>query len=60
MKDIRIAVLDAATLGQDIDLSVFDSLGQVDIYDLTPTDCIKERISDCQVCVINKVKLVKG
>ncbi len=57
MSDIRIAVLDAATLGQDIDLSVFDSLGKVNIYDLTPMDCIKERISDCEVCVINKVKL---
>ena len=57
MSDIRIAILDAATLGRDIDLSVFDSLGKVDIYDLTPTDCIKDRIADCEVCVINKVKL---
>lgn len=57
MNRIRIAILDAATLGNDVDLSVFNQFGEVEIYDLTGADEIKKRISDCQVCVINKVKL---
>ena len=57
MNRIKIAILDAATLGKDIDLSVFKPLGDVEIYDLSTGVEIAERIKDCDVCVINKVKL---
>ncbi len=57
MKKIKIAILDAATLGNDIDLSVFDSLGETSIYSLTEREIIAERIHDADVCVINKVRL---
>ena len=57
MEQIKIVILDAATLGKDVDLSVFDSLGEVTAYDLTDRESIKERIVDCDVCVINKVRL---
>ena len=55
--DIKIAVLDGATLGQDMDLSVFDKLGETVVYPLTQRDEIETRIEDCHVCVVNKIKL---
>ncbi len=54
---MKIAILDAATLGNDIDLSLFDSLGEVCVYPLTEASLIPERINGCDVCIINKVKL---
>lgn len=54
---MNIAVLDAATLGNDISLSLFDSLGRVSVYPLTERDEIASRISDSDVVIINKVKL---
>ena len=57
MDRIKIAILDSATLGNDIDLSVFDSLGDTEIYSLTEHELIAERIKDADVCVINKVRL---
>ncbi len=57
MDGIKIVILDAATLGADADISVFDKLGEVTAYPLTePTD-VAVRIKDCDVCIINKVKL---
>ena len=57
MNPIRIAVLDAATLGHDLDLSPLEQIGAVTVYPLTPPERIRERIADADVCVINKVKL---
>lgn len=57
MEKIKIAILDAATLGDDIDLSGFDSIGKTAVYSLSPRETIAERIGDTDVCVINKVKL---
>ncbi len=55
--DIKIAVLDGATLGHDMDLSVFDKLGKTVVYPLTQRDEVAKRIEDCHVCVVNKIKL---
>lgn len=57
MSHIQIAVLDAATLGHDLDLSPLEKVGDVTIHTLTPPDQIRERIAEADVCVINKVKL---
>lgn len=54
---MKITILDAATLGNDIDLSLFSELGETDIYQTTERNEIASRISDCDVCIINKVKL---
>lgn len=54
---MKIAILDAATLGNDTDLSLFDTLGDVSVYPLTEKDEIPERIKDCDVCIVNKVRL---
>ena len=54
---MKITILDSATLGSDIDLSLFSELGETDIYQVTEPNDIASRISDCDVCIINKVKL---
>jgi len=59
MNNKRIAILDGATLGQDIDLSIFERFGEVKIYPITMREQVRERISDCDVCIINKIKMDK-
>lgn len=54
---MKIVILDAATLGSDIDLSLFNTLGEVFIYQITPPEAIEERIKNADVCIINKVRL---
>ncbi len=56
---MKIKILDAATLGADVDLSVFDVLGEVEIYPLTSREELLVRVSDADVCIINKVRLDK-
>ena len=54
---MRIAVLDSATLGDDISFDEFRQIGDVDIYDMTPADLVSERIKGSDVVVVNKLKL---
>ncbi len=54
---MNIVILDAATLGDDIDLSLFDALGNVTVYPATSPEETEERIQDCDVAILNKVKL---
>ncbi|MBE7042983.1 MAG: hydroxyacid dehydrogenase [Ruminococcaceae bacterium] len=55
----QIVVLDAGTLGEDIDLYLLDSLGSVTTYFSTSPEQTEERIRDCHVAILNKVKLTK-
>ena len=57
---MRIAILDAATLGDDIDLGLFDRFGEVRIYRSTAPEEVEERIADCDIVILNKVKLGAG
>ncbi len=54
---MKITVLDSATLGSDIDLSLFNDLGDVEIFDVSPRETVASRIKDTDICIINKVKL---
>lgn len=54
---MKIGVLDAATVGQDIDLSPLNACGDVVIYDLTSPDEVAERVKDLDVIITNKVVL---
>lgn len=56
-KSLRIAVLDAGTLGEDIDLSMFDRFGRVDVYEKTDRRQIRFRVEDCDVVIVNKLPL---
>ncbi len=54
---MKIAVLDSKTLGADLDLSPLDELGEVFVYENTTPEEVASRIFDCDVCIINKIKL---
>lgn len=54
---INIVVLDAATLGADLDLSPLDAIGSVTVYQTSAPETIPERLKDADVVLINKVKL---
>ncbi len=54
---MKITVLDASTLGADLDLSPLFALGEVKIYDTTAPNEVADRIADTDVVLINKVKL---
>ncbi|MBO5870437.1 MAG: hydroxyacid dehydrogenase [Clostridia bacterium] len=59
MENLKIAVLDSATLGNDIKLDLFNDLGEVEIYSTSTTDEVIERVKNIDVCIINKVKLTR-
>ena len=54
---MKIVFLDALTLGEDIDLSSFSELGEVEIYPTSTQEQIAKRICDCDVAITNKLKL---
>lgn len=54
---MKITVLDAGTLGDDINVSDFDELKNAEIYAATPQSEAGRRIADSDVVILNKVKL---
>ena len=54
---MKIVVLDAATLGGDLDLTPLEKLGTVYAYPGTPVGEIPQRIADADVIISNKLKL---
>ena len=54
---LNIVVLDAATLGADIDLSPITSTGNATVYLNTAPDEIAARVADADVVVVNKIKM---
>ena len=55
--DLKTVILDAATLGDDIDLSPIYEVSSVTEYPFTPVDMIADRLKDADVVVTNKLKL---
>ena len=53
---MNILILDAATLGDDLDLSSFSSLGSITVYATTSPKEMLLRTADADVLVLNKVK----
>lgn len=52
---MNIVILDRVALGEDVDLSAFDKLGTVTMYQNTAPDEIIERIKDADAVLTNKV-----
>jgi len=52
---MKIVFLDAQTIGTDIDLSKFDTLGEVVKYPFSTPAEVRERVKDADVIVLNKV-----
>ena len=53
----KICILDALTLGQDIDLDVFEQFGELAVYAATSPEETVERIRDREIIITNKVVL---
>jgi lactate dehydrogenase-like 2-hydroxyacid dehydrogenase len=56
---MKIVILDKATLGSDVDISVFDSLGEIVSYDMTLESETIKRIKDADIVITNKVVIGK-
>lgn len=54
---MNIVLLDTATLGEDIDLSLILHLGSATVYKNTMPEQISERLTNADVVVVNKIKL---
>lgn len=54
---MKIVFLDAKTIGEDIDLSGFDALGEVVKYNFTKDEEVAERAADADVLIVNKVNI---
>ena len=57
---MKIVVLDAATLGADLDLSPLEELGEIEVWDATPPEQVAERLAGAEVAILNKIKLGSG
>ena len=56
---MKIVILDAKTLGDDIEFSVFNKLGDVSVYQTTSSLQLKDRIKDADIIIVNKIRLNK-
>ena len=54
---MKIAFLDALTIGSDIDLSLYKKFGELKVYDTTTQEQFAERVGDSDVIIINKLKV---
>ena len=54
---MKITLLDAKTLGEDLSLEPLKQIGECVVYQETDTKDIEERIKDTDVVIINKIKL---
>ena len=56
---MRIVMLDAGTLGADIDLSPVISLGESTVYKSTDAAQVTARLQNADVAVLNKIKMTR-
>ena len=54
---MKIVFLDVKSIGEDIDLSGFDALGEVVKYDFTTDEEVPERAADADIIIVNKVNI---
>lgn len=54
---VKIVFLERSSLGQDVDLSYFNELGEVEFYETSTADEAAERTKDAQIVVSNKVEM---
>ena len=54
---MKIVFLDVKTIGDDIDLSSYDALGEVVKYGFTKSEEVPDRVRDADVIILNKVQI---
>lgn len=57
---MKIVILDANTIGEDISTNPICLLGDCTVYQSTSPSEVEERLSDCDVVVLNKIKLTSS
>ncbi len=56
---MKIAVLERNSVGEDVDISLFEQLGEVVTYPVTKAGELSERIRGADIIVINKAPITK-
>lgn len=56
---LKIVVLDKATLGSDIDVSLFKEFGYLEVYQTTSREQVIDRVKDKHIVITNKVFIDK-
>lgn len=56
---MKIIFLEADTLGNDVDLSIFDQLGEVVKYPACNPDEVADRVREADVLVVNKIPMIE-
>jgi len=59
MNHRKIVFLDRKSIGDDLDLSAFEELGQVVMYDFTEPEQVAERVKDAEIIILNKTPINK-
>lgn len=54
---MKLVFLDTKTIGEDIDLSAYDALGEVVKYGFSTLEEILERVKDADVLIVNKIAI---
>ena len=54
---MKIVFLDAKTIGDDIELSAYDTLGEVVKYSFSQPEEVSERAADADVLIVNKIRI---
>lgn len=54
---MKIVFLDAKSIGEDIDLSGYEALGEVIKYDFSSPEEVPDRVRDADVIILNKVTI---
>ena len=54
---MKLVFLDTKTIGEDIDLSAYDALGEVVKYGFSTLEEIPERVKDEDVLIVNKIAI---
>ena len=51
---MKIVILEAQTIGKDIDMNIFNNMGETTIYSLTKREELEERMQGFDVAIVNK------
>ena len=55
----ELVILDAASIGKDLDYSGFAQFGNLTVYDETTPQAVGERVKSATVLILNKVRLTR-
>ena len=54
---MKLVFLDTKTIGEDIDISAYDALGEVVKYGFSTLEEIPERVKDADILIVNKIAI---